>query len=150
MVCEHVSTACFTTATSHERHGVSNHRQLDFFAQNFFQSNKKKLTMLHINGPLRENPLVTGGSPHNEHVIRRAFPRHNNATPFPIKSWIIMTSWNGNPRYWSLCEGNPSVTGGFPSRRANNVGLRSSFVASLNKRSNKHSIHQHDGHVTSP
>ena len=37
----------------------------------------------------------------------------------------------------ALCEGNPPLTGGFPSQRVSNVGLWCIFVAILNKLLNK-------------
>ena len=37
---------------------------------------------------------------------------------------VMMTVWHGNDsRIAGLCEGDPPVTDGFPSQRANNVGL---------------------------
>ena len=52
----------------------------------------------------------------------------------------IMTSTDAFSTLLALCEGNPPVTGGFPSQSASNMNLRCSFVVILNKWLNKHSI----------
>ena len=52
----------------------------------------------------------------------------------------IMTSSNGSiSALLALCEGNPSVTGGFPSQRASDAGFDVFFDVSLKKRLSKQS-----------
>ena len=47
----------------------------------------------------------------------------------------MMTSWHGTLSAWlALCEGNPPVTGGFPSQRPSTAGLDVFFEVNLNKR----------------
>ena len=50
----------------------------------------------------------------------------------------------------ALCQGNPSVTDGFPSQRARNAGLAVFFDAILNKQLSKQSsvgdLRRHGGH----
>ena len=49
--------------------------------------------------------------------------RHHMETLFPLLA---------------LCEGNPPITGGFPSKRATNMGLDVIFEVSQSKQFNKH------------
>ena len=57
-------------------------------------------------------------------------------------AWKLMISWWRHqmetvPALLALCEGNPPVTGGFPSQRDSNTGFDAFFDVSLNKRLNK-------------
>ena len=89
----------FHWVTSHERRGVSNHRQFDCLFSKFFgQNHITSLTSRHgsafrITGPLWEesckrNPSVTQtGSPHKGTVTRNAFPWHHVMT-LHIDTWV--------------------------------------------------------------
>ena len=48
---------------SHERHGVSDHRQLDRLFHGLFKLTTKETSKLCITGPLWKNPPVTDGFP---------------------------------------------------------------------------------------
>ena len=53
-------------------------------------------------------------------------------------SHSMVTSYNGTTgRILTLCEGNPSVTGGFPSQRASNASSNVLFDGSVNDRLKK-------------
>ena len=42
-------------------------------------------------------------------------------------------TWKRLPYYWPLCEGNPPVTGGFPSQRVSNAHAKCFLCSRLNE-----------------
>ena len=47
-------------------------------------------------------------------------------------SWDVRR-WERSPYYWTFCEGNPPVAGGFPSQRVSNMDLWCFFGVGINK-----------------
>ena len=81
------------------------------------------------------------------HVSKRA-PSNEEAetqiqTDITLK-WKIpfheeFKTWKYFTHYWAFCEGNPPVTGGFPSQRSEMWSFGGLFEVSLNKLLNKQS-----------
>ena len=87
------------TVTSHERHGVSNHRQLDcFFSTAYHYSDTEWLHMSIMASQ------ITG-----------------NSTVFSTACTAWQQKLHQGSTSLALCEGNPPVKGGFPSQRASGV-----------------------------
>ena len=73
-------------------------------------------------------------SSHKGPVTRKMFPSDDVIMMFRR---TMMASWHGNISTitvtLALCQGNPPVTGGYPSQRASKVELRCFFVVILDK-----------------
>ena len=70
-----IKNHCAITVTSHELNGDSDHTQLDYWFNSWFNSlfelSTKETSELHITGLYDGIPLVTSGSPHKRPVMRR-------------------------------------------------------------------------------
>ena len=63
------------TVMTHERQGVSNHRQLDYFFWNLFRLTKNQSCVQLVY--CQSNPSVTDENPHKLPVRRKVCPYHN-------------------------------------------------------------------------
>ena len=87
-----------------------------------------KTSRIRITGLCEGNHRWTVDSPHNGPVIRRAITCHNTIVWSTFtqhmtepESTSCSTKKRKNSASLALCEGNPPVTGGFPSQRASNA-----------------------------
>ena len=65
--------------------------------------------------------------------------QHAAAETAKYNSYDDVIKWKHLPCYWALCEGNPPVTGGFPSQRPVTRSFGVFFDLRLNKRLSKQS-----------
>ena len=78
------------TVTSHERHGVSNHRQMECLFNSLFRLITKK-TIITVS--LWWGPTIMSGSPHKATVIRRTFPCHDAIVIRPNRALWLLMAW---------------------------------------------------------
>ena len=93
------------------RDGVSNHQPYDCLLYRLFRRRSKKTSKLRVTGLCVGRPL-------------------NSSHKWPV-------TWKMFPFIDVIIEGNPSVSGRFPSQRASNAGFCVFFEVNPNKPPNK-------------
>ena len=107
------------TVTSHERHGVSNHRQIDYWFNNLLRLTTKKTPELHITGPSGGSPSVTRGSPHSRASNTYSKVHETNTGP----TWVL--SAPGGPHIGPM---NLAIRDAFPGHDVTMLVVRQSLV----------------------
>ena len=104
----HWNMFVYITVISHERHGVSDRRKIEYLLRNLFRPTSKVTPKLRIIVPLWREPTVKGtyrwsvGSPHKWPLIREAFPCHD----------VIITSIERHYSiYWTSSQTRNFVSG---------------------------------------
>ena len=88
---------------SHERHGVSNHKLLDYFFNRLFSETTPKIPKLHNTGPLWGKSIGTGWIPLTKaiNVVSVSVPRRHHVLTCLGYTWTIFTK--GWSRVSSMC-----------------------------------------------